>query len=80
VLLRQARPTASNILALAVSALGVVIGFPLLTALALQHVSSAHSIVFLGLLPISTAIFAVLRGGERPKPLFGCFQCWEPFL
>ena len=74
VLLRQARPTASNIPALAVSALGVVIGFPLLTALALQHVSSAHSIVFLGLLPISTAIFAVLRGGERPKPLFWLFS------
>lgn len=74
VLLRQARPTASNIPALAVSALGVVIGFPLLTALALQHVSSAHSIVFLGLLPISTTIFAVLRGGERLKPLFWLFS------
>ena len=29
-------------------AVGVVVGFPLLTALALQHVTSAHSIVFLG--------------------------------
>jgi len=51
----------------------VVAGFPLLTALALQHITSAHSIVFIGLLPLSTAIFAVLRGGERPQPLFWLF-------
>ena len=44
---------------------GVVIGFPLLTALALQHITSAHSIVFIGLLPLMTALFGVLRGGER---------------
>jgi drug/metabolite transporter (DMT)-like permease len=52
-----------------------VIGFPLLTALALQHITSAHSIVFIGLLPLATAIFGVLRGGERPKPLFWLFSC-----
>jgi drug/metabolite transporter (DMT)-like permease len=45
----------------------------LLTALALQHITSAHSIVLIGLLPLSTAIFAVLRGGERPQPLFWLF-------
>jgi drug/metabolite transporter (DMT)-like permease len=55
-------------------ALGVVLGFPLLTALALQHVTSAHSIVFVGLLPLATAIFAVLRGGERPRPVFWIFS------
>ena len=55
-------------------ALGVVIGFPLLTALALQHVSSAHSIVFIGLLPMSTALFAVIRGGERPRCAFWVFS------
>jgi drug/metabolite transporter (DMT)-like permease len=57
-----------------VTAFGVVIGFPLLTALALQHVTAAHSIVFVGLLPLATAIFAVLRGGERPKPAFWLFR------
>jgi drug/metabolite transporter (DMT)-like permease len=57
-----------------VVALGVVIGFPLLTAFALQHVTSAHSIVFLGLLPLATAIFGVLRGGERPRPAFWIFS------
>ncbi|MGB5902616.1 MAG: DMT family transporter [Xanthobacteraceae bacterium] len=75
VLLRQARPKREDILSLAIVALGVVVGFPLLTALALQHVTSAHSIVFIGLLPLATAIFGVLRGGERPKPLFWLFSC-----
>lgn len=52
----------------------MVVGFPLLTALALQHVTSAHSIVFIGLLPLATAIFGVLRGGERPRPAFWIFS------
>jgi drug/metabolite transporter (DMT)-like permease len=52
----------------------VVVGFPLLTALALQHVTAAHSTVFVGLLPLSTAIFGVIRGGERPKPVFWVFS------
>lgn len=72
-LLRQPRPKAADLPSLALAALGVVVGFPLLTALALQHVTSAHSIVFIGLLPLCTAIFAVIRGGERPKPLFWVF-------
>ena len=59
---------------LAITAAGVVVGFPLFTALALQHVTSAHSIVFVGLLPLCTAAFAVLRGGERPRPLFWVFS------
>ncbi|WP_157014276.1 DMT family transporter [Mesorhizobium xinjiangense] len=72
--LRQKRPARGDIVSLGVVALGVVIGFPLLTALALQHITSAHSIVFIGLLPLCTAIFGVLRGGERPKPVFWLFS------
>lgn len=71
---RQVRPARSDMDALAVVALGVVIGFPLLTALALQHITAAHSIVLIGLLPLATAIFGVLRGGERPKPQFWLFS------
>jgi drug/metabolite transporter (DMT)-like permease len=74
-LLRQARPGRADLASLTIVAFGVVIGFPLLTALALQHITAAHSIVFIGLLPLATAIFAVLRGGERPKPLFWLFSC-----
>ncbi len=72
--LRQMRPARSDMGPLAVVALGVVIGFPLLTALALQHITAAHSIVFIGLLPLATAIFGVLRGGERPRPQFWLFS------
>jgi drug/metabolite transporter (DMT)-like permease len=46
----------------------------LLTALALQYVTSAHSIVFVGLLPLATAVFGVWRGGERPKLVFWLFS------
>ena len=72
--LRQPKPSRGTLLSLAIVALGVVVGFPLLTALALQYITSAHSIVFIGLLPLATAIFGVLRGGERPKPLFWLFS------
>lgn len=72
--LRQTRPERKDMLSLFLVSIGVVIGFPLLTALALQHVTAAHSIVFIGLLPLSTAIFGVIRGGERPKPLFWLFS------
>ncbi|HEJ7054678.1 TPA: DMT family transporter [Serratia marcescens] len=71
---RQARPTWADLPPLLFVALGVVIGFPLLTALALQHTTSAHSLVYIGLLPLATAGFGVLRGGERPKPAFWAFS------
>lgn len=73
-LFKEQRPARHQLLPLLVVALGVVAGFPLLTALALQYVTSAHSIVFLGMLPLATAVFAVMRGGERPRPAFWCFS------
>ena len=75
VLLRPGpRPAGRDLGSLVVVALGVVVGFPLLTALALQQMTSARSIVFLGLLPLATAIFGRLRGGERPRPAFWLFS------
>ena len=73
-MLRQKRPDVSDLGPLAIVALGVVVGFPLLTAQALLTITSAHSIVFIGLLPLATALFGVLRGGERPKPVFWLFS------
>nr|DAL43037.1 MAG TPA_asm: Permeases of the drug/metabolite transporter (DMT) superfamily [Caudoviricetes sp.] len=70
----QTRPQRSQLISLIIVALAVVVGFPLLTAMALRHVSSAHSIVFLGLLPMATAIFGVVRGGERPRLAFWIFS------
>lgn len=69
------RPQRQDMISLLIVALGVVIGFPLLTSLALQHVTSAYSVVFIGLLPLSTAIFGVLRAGERPQAVFWVFAC-----
>ena len=72
-LLDQRLPTKADLPALAVVTLGVIIGFPLLSAMALQYVTSAHALVFLGILPLFTAIFAVWRGEERPPALFWLF-------
>jgi drug/metabolite transporter (DMT)-like permease len=51
-------------------ALGVVFGFPLLSAIALRELTSAHSAVIVGLLPAATAVMAVARAGERPSAGF----------
>ncbi|MDK7584620.1 DMT family transporter [Alcaligenes faecalis subsp. phenolicus] len=67
---RVARPKRSDLLPLAVVGFGVVLGFPLLTALALQYITSAHSIVYVALLPLCTALFGVVLAGERHKPVF----------
>lgn len=72
--IRQTRPARTDVIPLVIVSLGVVIGFPLLTALALQHITAAHSIVFIGLLPLATALFGVVRGGERPNPAFWLFS------
>ncbi|TLP59467.1 DMT family transporter [Parasedimentitalea maritima] len=73
-LLKQSRPKAKDVPPLLIVAFGVVVGFPLLTAMALQYITAGHSIIFIGLLPLTTAIFGVLRGGETPKPMFWVFS------
>lgn len=57
---------------LAVVALGVVVGFPVLTTLALQTSSTAHAAVVVGLLPLTTALCSALRTGARPSRTFWC--------
>ncbi len=46
---------------------------------AARDVGAFHRL--LGLLPLATAIFGVIRGGERPKPIFWIFSllgvCWS---
>lgn len=72
-ILKQRLPTKTDLPSLFIVSLGVVVGFPLLSALALQYVTSAHATVFLGILPLFTAIFAVWRGETRPPVLFWFF-------
>ncbi|MFJ4185686.1 DMT family transporter [Kitasatospora sp. NPDC089509] len=49
---------------------GCVVGFPLLTTLALRTSSTAHSAVVIGLLPLATAVVSALRTGRRPSRAF----------
>ncbi|MDR6457981.1 drug/metabolite transporter (DMT)-like permease [Chryseobacterium vietnamense] len=71
---KEKRPVKKDLIPLLLVSLGCVVGFPLLSALALQYLTSAHSIVFLGMLPLATAVFGVMRGGERPHPVFWFFS------
>ena len=66
-----ARPRGRQWVSLGVVAGGIVFGFPVLSTLALDHGSSAsHAAVVIGLLPVATAVFAVVRAGERPAWMF----------
>lgn len=71
---RQRKPNREDYVPLAIVSLGVVVGFPLLTALALQTITASRSIVFIGLLPLMTAVFGVIRTGERPRAAFWIFS------
>jgi drug/metabolite transporter (DMT)-like permease len=67
---RESLPPRHTWLSLACVAGGVVVGFPLFSALALEGTPVAHSAIISGLLPALTAVGGVLRGGERPRALF----------
>src|SRR5215472_10862995 len=67
---RQPLPPRSLWGRLAIVAAGVVVGFPLFSAWALQHVPAAHGAVIVGLTPAATAVMAVIRAGERPSAGF----------
>lgn len=56
--------------AIGLTALGVVLGFPLFSSLAMVSASASHGAVVAGLLPFATAIAATLRSGERPAAAF----------
>ena len=64
---RERFPDRATLARLALVALGVVFGFPLLSALALRELTAAHSAVIVGLIPAATAVAAVARAGERPS-------------
>ncbi|MDA0173011.1 DMT family transporter [Solirubrobacter taibaiensis] len=63
-------PARKDLPRFAIVGLGVVIGFPLFSSLALKSLESAHASIVVGLLPAATAVFAVLRAGERPTKAF----------
>jgi drug/metabolite transporter (DMT)-like permease len=67
---REQLPPRDQLRRLGLVAIGVVFGFPLLSALALHHLPSSHAAVTVGMLPAATAVAAVVRGGERPSRAF----------
>lgn len=66
----QPIPSKQQFRSLLVVGLGVVLGFPVLSAWAMQQVPAAHGAVVLGLLPLATAIAGFLRAGDRPNVTF----------
>jgi drug/metabolite transporter (DMT)-like permease len=67
---RAKKPTGAQWRGLVVVAVGVIVGFPLFTSLALHHVPASHGAVVVGVLPALTAVAAVIRAGERPTRAF----------
>ena len=67
---RAPRPCAAQWRQLALTALGVVFGFPLFLGLAVQRVDAAHAAVVSGLLPIATAVIGALVLRQRPSAGF----------
>jgi drug/metabolite transporter (DMT)-like permease len=65
--LRIRLPERRHWFGLAVVGAGVVLGFPLLTTLALRTSTTAHAAVVVGLLPLTTALLSALRIGSRPS-------------
>ncbi len=85
---RAPRPARALWPALAVSAAGTVVGFPLGIALALREVQAMHAAVVTGVLPLATALLAAWVWRQRPSAAFwacavsGCalvlaFAAWK---
>ena len=69
---RAPRPVGMQWLRLCGTAIGVVIGFPLLSTWAMTTVPASHGAVVVGLLPLSTALSGAWLAGEHAHgPFFG---------
>ena len=60
-------PTLAEVKYLFLVVLGVAIGFPVFTALAMQQVDASHGGVMLGIMPLTTAACAAWLFKERPS-------------
>ena len=55
---------------LAITAIGVVLGFPLFTSVAMRYVQAVHASVIVGVLPLATAAVGALLHRQRPSAGF----------
>jgi drug/metabolite transporter (DMT)-like permease len=70
---REQWPTWAQVKALMVVALGVIIGFPVLSAWAMKTLPASHGALVNGLQPLLVAIYAAWLSHERPsKAFWGC--------
>jgi drug/metabolite transporter (DMT)-like permease len=63
-------PVRTELPLVAMTAFGVIVGFPLFLALALRYVPSTHGAVVTALLPLSTAVLGALWFKQRPSAGF----------
>jgi drug/metabolite transporter (DMT)-like permease len=70
---RQTIPPLRFLPNFAIVSAGVVIGFPLLSAIAMKDAAASHGAVITGLLPLTTALCGAWRAGERPSRGFWLF-------
>lgn len=63
-------PDVRTLLRLAVVGLCVVVGFPVLTGLAMRWVPASHGILFVGLIPLATCLAGAVLGTVRPRRPF----------
>lgn len=67
---RQPLPTRRQFAQLAVTAAGIILGFPILATLAMKYASAGHGGIVLAILPLATAAASTVFAGERPSPGF----------
>ncbi len=67
---RAPLPQRADLLPLAITASGVVFGFPLFTSVAMRYVEAVHASVIVGVLPLATAAVAALLHRQRPSAAF----------
>jgi drug/metabolite transporter (DMT)-like permease len=63
-------PQRAQMKPLLITSLGVVVGFPLFSSVAMVYVPATHGAIVLGILPLATALFAALRFNEKPSAGF----------
>jgi drug/metabolite transporter (DMT)-like permease len=72
-------PERKLIVPLLITAGGIVVGWPILTTLALQETTSAHAAVITAGLPLATAVLAVFRLHEKVPKDFWAAALVGPF-
>ncbi|MBW4659039.1 MAG: DMT family transporter [Drouetiella hepatica Uher 2000/2452] len=67
---RQPLPAQRHLPNLFIVVAGVIVGFPVLSAWAMQSLPASHGAIVLGILPLATALAGAFRAGDRPSAAF----------